>query len=139
LVDALVALADSEAMDCQNHQLFILCVWFLCCMYTCMPEEGTRSRYRWLWATTWLLGIEPRTSERAVSALNRWATSSACSHRVLKSQVRPRCLFHSDSLGEPPPPPSECLLDIFCAKWNPSEVINYENSQCIIIIITQIT
>jgi hypothetical protein len=34
------------------------------------PEEGVRSHYRWLWATMWLLGIELRTSGKAVSALN---------------------------------------------------------------------
>jgi len=28
-------------------------------MHTCMPEESTRSLYRWLWATMWLLGIGP--------------------------------------------------------------------------------
>jgi hypothetical protein len=31
------------------------------------PEEGTRPHYRWLRATMWLLGIELRTSGRAVS------------------------------------------------------------------------
>ena len=36
------------------------------------PEEGIDSHYRWLWATVWLLGIELRTSGRAVSALNSW-------------------------------------------------------------------
>jgi hypothetical protein len=40
------------------------------CMYTCMPEEGIRSRYRWLRATMWLLGIELRTSARTVRDLN---------------------------------------------------------------------
>jgi hypothetical protein len=39
------------------------------------PEEGIGSHYRWLWATMWLLGIELRTSGRAVSALNHWANS----------------------------------------------------------------
>jgi hypothetical protein len=29
------------------------------------PEESIRSRYRWLWTITWLLGIEFRTSGRA--------------------------------------------------------------------------
>jgi len=37
------------------------------------PGEGIRSHYRWLWAILWLLGIELRTSGRAVSALNHWA------------------------------------------------------------------
>jgi hypothetical protein len=41
------------------------------------PEDSIRSHYRWLWATMWLLGIELRTSGRAASALNCWATSPA--------------------------------------------------------------
>ena len=40
-------------------------------------EENIRSHYRWLWAIMWLLGIELRTSGRAVSALNLWAISPA--------------------------------------------------------------
>ena len=36
-----------------------------------MPEEGVRSHYRWLYATMWLLGIEVRTSGKAVSALKQ--------------------------------------------------------------------
>jgi hypothetical protein len=34
-----------------------------------IPKEDIRPHYRWLWATMWLLGIELRTSRRAVSAL----------------------------------------------------------------------
>ena len=37
------------------------------CMYVYMSEEDVRSHYRWLWATMWFLGIELRTSGRAVS------------------------------------------------------------------------
>ena len=49
------------------------------------PEEGVRSHYRWLWATTWLLGIELRTSGRAViSALNHCANSPAPSFCICK-------------------------------------------------------
>jgi hypothetical protein len=40
-------------------------------------EEGIRTHYRWLWATMWLLGIELRTSGRAVIALHLWAISPA--------------------------------------------------------------
>jgi hypothetical protein len=40
-------------------------------------EEGIGSHYRWLWATMWLLRIELRASERAVSGLNHWAISPA--------------------------------------------------------------
>ena len=46
------------------------------CMYTCVPEEGIGSHYRWLWATMWLLGIELMTSGRARSALNHWVLVS---------------------------------------------------------------
>lgn len=34
------------------------------CMYTCMPEDGIRSLYRWFWATMRLLEIELRTSQQ---------------------------------------------------------------------------
>ena len=40
-------------------------------------REGIRSHHRWLWATMSLLGIELRTSGRAVSACNLWAISPA--------------------------------------------------------------
>ena len=40
-------------------------------------EEGIKFHYRWLWATMWLLGIELKTSGRAVGALNHWANSLA--------------------------------------------------------------
>jgi len=39
------------------------------------PEEGIGSHYRCQWATMLLLGIELRTSGRAVSAPNHWAIS----------------------------------------------------------------
>ena len=41
------------------------------------PEQGTRSQYKWLWSTMWLLGIELRIFGRAVIAFNRWAISPA--------------------------------------------------------------
>jgi hypothetical protein len=40
-------------------------------------EKGIRSHYRCLWATMWLLGIELRTSGRAVNVLNCWAITPA--------------------------------------------------------------
>jgi hypothetical protein len=45
--------------------------------YTVAVFRHTRSYYRWLWATMWLLGFELRTSGRAVNALNHWAISPA--------------------------------------------------------------
>ena len=44
---------------------------------SCTPEEGIRSHYRWMWATMWLLGVELRTSRKAVSILHHWAISPA--------------------------------------------------------------
>ena len=62
--------------------LFFLRYIYFTCMNTLLlfsdtPEEATDPHYRWLWATMWLLGIELRTSGRAVSALNLWAISPA--------------------------------------------------------------
>ena len=54
--------------------LFALC---LCDRNGHQTEEGSRSHYRRLWATMWLLGIEFRISGRTVGALNRWAISLA--------------------------------------------------------------
>jgi hypothetical protein len=51
------------------------------------PEEGIRSHYRWLWATMWLVGFELRTSGKAVSAPNLWATSPALFFPILKQGI----------------------------------------------------
>ena len=58
----------------ETSQTFSFYKRFICfmnecsiCIYTCVPTEGIRFHYRWLWATTWLLGIELRTFRRAVS------------------------------------------------------------------------
>jgi hypothetical protein len=59
----------------KNIYLFIfLFIWVL---FRHTLEECIGSHYRWLWTTMWLLGIELRTSGRAVSALNCWAISPA--------------------------------------------------------------
>ena len=54
-----------------------LCLWCSACMYSCRLVKDTRSHYRWLWATMWLLRIELRTSGRADTALNFWVISPA--------------------------------------------------------------
>jgi hypothetical protein len=56
---------------------FIYFIWVYLTLSSDTPEEGIGSQYRWLWATMWLLGIELRTSGRAVGALNHWAISPA--------------------------------------------------------------
>jgi len=44
--------------------------------YSQRSEEGIGSpRYRWLWATMWVLGLKPRLSGRATSAPNHWPNS----------------------------------------------------------------
>jgi hypothetical protein len=63
-----------------------LCAW-VHCHSSNTPEEGIRSHYRWLWGTVWWLQIELRTSERAVSALNRWAISPAPEQYTLNGWV----------------------------------------------------
>ena len=68
--------------------LFIYYVYIQYSQYSaCMPEEGTRSHYRWLWATMWLLGIELRTFGRAGSALNHWAISPVPYHSTIQSAL----------------------------------------------------
>jgi hypothetical protein len=47
------------------------------CMYACMPEEGIKSPYRWLWVTMWLVGTKLRNCGGAASALKRWTISLA--------------------------------------------------------------
>ena len=47
-------------------------------------EEGIKSNYRWLWATTWLLAIELRNSGRAASAVNCWAISPSSIMKTFK-------------------------------------------------------
>ena len=51
------------------------------------PVEGMGSHYRWLWATMWLLGIELRTSGRAVSSLIPWAISPAPPTGLFKPEI----------------------------------------------------
>ena len=48
---------------------------YMSVLSSCTPEKGTKFHCRTLWATMWVLGIELRSSGRAVSALNPWAIS----------------------------------------------------------------
>lgn len=72
--------------DLFKNDLFILYNECFICMYISMPEEGIRS-HRLLWATTWLLGIELRTSGRMVSALSCWAISPAPKAWFLRTAI----------------------------------------------------
>ena len=64
------------------------------CMYTWRPVEGISSQYRWLWATTWLPGIEFKTFGRTGGALNYWTISPAffCFFQNRVSLCSPACL-----------------------------------------------
>ena len=76
------------------------------------PEESIGSHYRWLWATISLLGVELRTSGRAVSALNRWAISPA--QHVLISFLY-ICLC-------------ACVCVFVCAVWVPQHACGQKQS-----------
>ena len=60
--------------------------------YACLiPTESRGGRWiprnwsdRWLWAATWVLGVEPGASLRA-SALNHWAISPVLISRLLRN------------------------------------------------------
>lgn len=69
---------------------------YFACMYICAPcvflglAEIRREHQmlwnwscRWVWAAMWVLGIEPRSTGRAASALKHWATSPALMMMVL--------------------------------------------------------
>jgi hypothetical protein len=109
---------------------------FVLCMSTMLrssntPVEGIRFYYRWLWATMELLGIELRTSGRAVSALNCWAISppqnrffcfpdrvslySPGTHSVDKADLELRNLPASTSRGyrHAPPLPGQIILNYY--------------------------
>jgi len=87
------------------------------------PREGIRFHYRWLWATMWLLGIELRTSGRAVSALNLWAISPALLLLFLKLFFLQYKLVMLFPLPTPPrsslpPYPTNFLFCLFPECWN---------------------
>ena len=81
----------------------LLCVWVSVCrsvyLYVCMlptcvyylqrPEgcQNTLNLELQLWATVWVLGIEPGVSTRAASALNCWATSPVFNLLILVCTV----------------------------------------------------
>ena len=77
--------------------LFLVVNLFYVCEYTVCSLQKNQKReshpitdgpcYRWLWATIWLLGIEHRTSGRAVTALNHWAISPAWVSLFLKKSL----------------------------------------------------
>jgi hypothetical protein len=57
--------------------LFILLYMSTLSLSSDTAEEGIKAYYRWLWATTWVLGIKWGTSRRTVNTLNLWAISAA--------------------------------------------------------------
>lgn len=88
--------------------------------HVCLVTEKTRRgfhipwnwKYIWLWAVIWLLGTEPRTSWRAISALNHKAISPAPTP-ISDNSVGPVRAAHmcmdvrpSTGVGEPTSGPS---------------------------------
>jgi hypothetical protein len=65
--------------------LFLLNMFFVFIIikfYSCLIWS-----YRCLWATMWVLGIEPRSSGKAVSAFNWWAISIASFHLIKNHSI----------------------------------------------------
>ena len=60
-----------------------------------IPQDGTRSHYRWLWATMWFLGIELRYFGRAGSTHKCWAITVACIllYHLITKNLGNLCVF----------------------------------------------
>lgn len=64
-----------------------LCTWVFACLSVCLvpgslgghksTSDSLELYCEWLWDRMWMLGTEPRYSERATRALSLWATSPA--------------------------------------------------------------
>ena len=57
------------AFPCFSFKIYFFLFMNILSLSSDTPEDGIISHYTWLWATMWLLRIELRTSERAVSIL----------------------------------------------------------------------
>ena len=70
------------------HTCILVCMWvfclFICVCTRCEPDthrgqkkalDPLKLELGWLWATTWLQGIEPMCSSRAANTVNHWAIS----------------------------------------------------------------
>jgi hypothetical protein len=69
---------------------FILLIWVHCsCLQTHQKRASDLITDGW-WATMWLLGIELRTSGRAVGVLNHWAISPAWDLVFLLTSYKPK-------------------------------------------------
>ena len=72
--------------------LFIFMYECSICIYACITEEGSRSHYRWLGVTMWLLGTELRTPERTAILLTAEPSFQPLS--CLLDDLRTRALEH---------------------------------------------
>lgn len=95
-----------------------MCEWYMCVHTPCacpMPVETRRGHriirnwsFRWLWATSWVLGPEPASSGRAANALTTelslqpWVRRETTSQASLSQGRRTLQLFCSCSLGAVP-------------------------------------
>lgn len=73
------------------HFFFLFKIYLLCIIVFCLHvRKGIKSQYRWFWATTWLLGIELKTSGRTSSALSLRHVSSPdlCFLKELATRVK---------------------------------------------------
>lgn len=54
---------------------YYIYIWVLC--LNASQRFALQNHYRWLWATTWFLGVELKMSGKAANSLNCWVFSSA--------------------------------------------------------------
>lgn len=88
-------------------------------MFVCRPEEGTRSRYRWLWATMWLLELNSEPLEEQTVLL----TFEASLHPFVLIFLF--CFFETGSQNWPqthslPASASQALGSEVCAPPHPA-------------------
>ena len=82
---------------------FMRAVFFPTCMFVhCVCTQRDQQwnwRCRWLWATMWVLGIEPKSTGRATSALSHWTILPVPRHDFLKVNHKLFCLMNIDAKG----------------------------------------
>lgn len=88
-----------QGLSFEKFICFYFCAWVVFSMYVwaprqaCLVPEEARRRYqvvldwgsRWLWTTTWTLGIESKRLANAANAVNLWPSLRLLFLRQLKN------------------------------------------------------
>lgn len=93
-----------SSITCMLCFLIDLCVWMFCLylyhVHTWCPWKSAHGVLpgtgvpTGLWATIWVLGVEPRSSVRATSTLSYWAILLTPSIILKLPRLRCRIIFH---------------------------------------------